>query len=237
VKKVKRKNLSILLVLTATMILACNFSTVFATTTYVDNEHAGGSAIINLPDHTPWVRIVAFGQMNGDYYSRPPADRFQLYVRTGGTDAAPTFTVVAGYEDNAVRSAFSASLGLGTVEHVVKNGQIQVIKDEVTNAIIIRWNIPLEFPATASTPAITIPPGKLVIEPTGDLRLGSVGFPNPVSLGSAGWKVQYTYHYYFGTASFFCQDWNCKWVSVGQGFSGSLQPTAVMDRVWTWTHT
>jgi hypothetical protein len=108
------------------LMLSCTFNMTSATTTCIDYEQAGGSAIINLSEHTPWVRIVAFGQMNGDYYSGPPADRLQLYVRTGGTDQAPTFTGVAGYEDNAARSAFSDSLGMGTVEHVVKNGQIQV---------------------------------------------------------------------------------------------------------------
>ena len=235
-----RKILLLFLVLTATLILACNFNMVFATTTYVDYEHAGALIYIQVPGSGTWIRLNVFGQMQGNYYDgHHNADRFMIYVLKTGGDPSKTsdWVAVSGYEDNPTRSAFSDSLGLGTVENVVAPGNIQVLKDLDANTITVHWNIPLVIPATSSTPAATIPPGKIVLSEYGTLQYStSPGFPSFVAIGPMGWGVKYEYHYYLATGSFFCQDWNIKWQPAGIGPLASQIPRAVMDRVWTWTY-
>jgi hypothetical protein len=217
-----RKILLTVLALLAVAMLATSVNTALATTTYVDNEHAGGSCVIGVPDSsTPWVRLVVYGLMKGNYYSGI-ANRFMIYVRTGGSDTGPTFTPVAGYENNAVRSAFSASLGFPTVEHVVKDWQIGVFR--VGKCELVYWTIPLQVPVTPhSTTVVTIPPGMMILKGYGDKLY------NSVSATMGGVSVTYSYHYYLADATVFSGDWK----PVG-GLVTSL-PGVVVDRVWTWT--
>jgi len=128
-----------------------------------------------------------------------------------------------------VRSAFSASLGLPTVEKVVKYGQIGVLrigKDEV-----VHWTIPLQAPvAPQSTSVVTLPPGMLILKGTGDKLYNSVTMTTPT-----GWNAVYSYNYYQATATLFCPGWHAFGESVGLS-SGSGQTIVVVDRLWTWTH-
>jgi hypothetical protein len=228
----KRKILLTTIILMATTMLAASLNIAFATTTYVDYEHAGAVCIINVPGHTPWIRLNVFGQMKGNYY-QGCADRFMIYVRTGGTDAAPTFAPVAGYEDVPARSAFSASLGLPTVEHVVKPWQIGIFR--IGKTAIVYWTVPLKVPvAPLSTSVVTLPPGMLILEGYDDKLAYSIG---PVPIGTTGWNVQYSFHVYPANAKLFCPGWHCYNEPVGQGFTGlGFQTMVVVDRVWTWTH-
>jgi hypothetical protein len=242
-KRMNRKILLTVMVLVAVAMLAASFNLAFAETINVDYEGAGGGCIIIVPGSGTWIRLAIGGQMHGNYYSANGhgAERIQIYVRSGGSDASPTWKSVSAYEDNPARCAFSAGLGVASeVEHLVKPGQIQVLREGGSNTIMVHWNIPLECLATGGsnpTPAVTIPPGKLVLEGYGDIMTATpVG---PVSFGSAGWTIAYSYHYYRAEATLFCVDWNYKWEPVGQlpaESPASLLPRAVVDRVWTWTH-
>lgn len=234
------------LVMYATLVVVAMFAAsinmAFATTTNVDYERAGASCIIEVPGSGIWVRFSISGQMYGNYYSgnEHGAERIQIYVRTGGPDSAPTWKSVSAYEDNLERSAFSAGLGVASeVQHFVKKGQIQVLREGDSNIIMVHWNVPLVCLATDApnpTPAVTIPPGKLKLEGYGDIISPTpVG---PVSFGSTGWTIAYSQHYYYATAIIFCQDWNYKWEPLGQNLPTSAYstPRAVVDRVWTWAH-
>lgn len=238
----KKAVLGIFLTLVTVAMLSASINMAFATTINVDYERAGGGCIIVVPESGTWVRLAISGQMYGNYYSGNAhgAERIQIYVRTGGPDTAPTWKSVSAYEDNPTRSAFSAGLGVASeVEHVVKNGQIQVLREGDSNVIMVHWNIPLVCLATVApnpTPEVIIPPGMLKFEGYGDIV--SPATVGPVSFGTTGWTIQYSYHYYFATATLFCEDWNCKWEPVGQNIPTSAYstPRAVVDRVWTWTH-
>ena len=209
--------------------MGSSLSLALAATIQTDYEFAGASCIINVPDK-PLIRLVAYGQMYGDYYSgNNHADRIQLLTWTGSA-----WRYVAGYEDNPTRSAFSDSLGLGTEEHVVAPGQIQVLRDEDNNINMVHWNIPLECPDTDTTDPATLPPGKLVLQGSGSLQ--TMTPVNNAPIGTTGWTYSLSGHYYSATAKLFCVDWGCKWVTVGDGYSGSSAPRVVTDRVWTWNH-
>ncbi len=238
-EKMKKVVIGVLATLAAVAMLASSINMTFADTTYVDYERAGISCIIVVPGSGTWIRCSISGQMYGNYYSGNAhgAERIQIYVRTGGPDTAPTWKSVSAYEDNPTRSAFSAGLGVASeIQHIVKNGQIQVLRERDSNIIMAHWNIPLVCLATDNTPAVTIPPGMLKLEGYGDLR--SPAAVGPISFGTTGWTIAYTQHYYYATATLFCQDWNYKWKLIDQDLPASSYsvPRAVVDRVWTWTH-
>jgi hypothetical protein len=208
------------------ILLVGNVYMALATTVYTEYESAGAACVIDVPDK-PLIRLVAYGQMYGDYYSgNNHADRIQILVWTG-----TGWRYVAGYEDNPTRSEFSDGLGLGTFEYVVKPGQIQVLRDQENNINMVHWNIPLECPATDTTPAVTLPPGKLVLQGFGELKTS--GPYSNLPIGTTGWTYSVVGHYYSATASFFCEDWDCKWVTVGEGRTDTR---VFVDRTWTWMH-
>jgi hypothetical protein len=234
---VKKAVLGIFVTLVALAMFAANINTAFASTTNVDYERAGASCIIVVPESGTWIRLSIGGQMYGNYYSGK-ADRIQIYVRTGGPDSAPTWKSVSAYEDNPTRCAFSAGLGVASeVEHLVKPWQIGVYK--LCDTVVVYWAIPLVCLASDApnpTPAVTIPPGIIMFKGYGDIV--SPAAVGPLNFGTAGWTIAYSQHYYYATATFFCQDWNYKWEPVGQNLPTSAYsvPRAVVDRVWTWTH-
>ncbi len=222
-----RKIIVIFLVLMATAILASSISSAFAVTTYTDHEHAGATCVIDVPGKT-MIRLIAYGQMYGDYYSGK-ADRIQILVYTGSG-----WRYVVGYEDVPERSAFSAGLGLGTVENVVEPGQIQVLRVGESTTVMVHWNIPLVCPATDTTPAVTLPPGKLVVVGFGEAKPVTV---SNAPIGTTGWKYSIVATYHSATATLFCEGWDYKWLPVGAAFAGtSLEPRSIDDRIWTWTH-
>jgi hypothetical protein len=228
-ERMNRKLLLVVSVLVAATILAGSVGSTLAETTCFDHEYAGMNCVIDVPGKT-LIRLVVYGQMEGDYYPMHGyADRVQIQVWTG-----TAFKTVVGFEDNPVRSAFSFGLGLGTVENVVKQGNIQANRDEDTNTNMFFWNVPLVIPATSNTPAVTLPPGKLFITGFGSLIHSS--YPK-TAVGPNGWYYSIEADYYKGTASFFCVEWGCKWVSVGSAYAGTSQePRIIVDRIWSWWH-
>jgi hypothetical protein len=240
VKKMNRKILSGFFALMASIMLAACFSTAFALTTNVDYEHAGALCYIQIPDSGTWVRLQVFGQMQGNYYDgHHNADRIIVSVLIPGSNPGTTsnWVAAAGYEDNPTRSKFSAGLGIGSVEYAVKSGKIQVLREGDSNTVMVHWNIPLVAPATAKTPAVTIPPAKITLQGYGDIIYStSPGFPGYVAIGSTSWGVNYEYHYYLSNGLFFCNEWGIKWQTAGQGPLTTQIPRVIVDRVWTWIY-
>ena len=222
-----RKILLLVIALIATMI-GSSVNMAYASTVYTEYIRVGGACVINIPDK-PLIRLVAYGQMYSDFYSgNNHVDDIRISIWTG-----TAWKRVAGYVDNPTRSEFSDGLGTGTVEYAVEPGKIQVLRDEENNINMVHWNIPLECPATTATPAVTIPPGKLVLQGSGELK--TISYSN-VPIGTTGWQYSFTGSYYYATAKFFCVDWKCKWVPVGAGYTGPYAPLAYVNWEWTWTH-
>jgi hypothetical protein len=230
-----RKIVVLAAALFAVAMLVVGTSSALAEIVKTDSEFGGGTSVVDVAGHTR-VRFTVFGNMRGDYYSGR-ADRIHLAVDTGTINPStglPVWKNVAGYEDNAVRSAFSVSLGLGTTENVVKTWQIGVMKIDKT--IIVYWTIPLVCPATGApnpTPEVVVPPGLLVLAGSGDLIY--VPATTPVPFGTTGWKVAFEFNYYNAEATFLCPGWHyCG--PVGEAFAGTSQGArAVTDRIWVWT--
>lgn len=231
-----RKALVIAVALLAVVILAASVNTALAETVYTDHEYAGGNSIIDVPGQTI-IRLIISGRMEGDYYSGK-ADRIQINVHTGQFNAAglPVFKQVAAYEDNPTRNAFSVGLSTGQVQNLVKPWQIQIVR--ICKTCIVYWTVPLVAPATDGpnpTPAVTLPPGFLVLRGYGEAH--SMYIP-PTSIGTTGWKVEINNpSYYNATATLFCPGWRyCG--PVAEDYVGAIthNPRVVTDRTWTWTH-
>lgn len=228
-----RKILSTALVLLSLAILSTSVDSAFATITYNEEIHAAANCVIDVPGQT-MVRLQIYGQMYSDYYPGR-GERIQIQVHTGQfSGGLPVFKNVAAYEDNPTRSDFSKyQIAIGLSENLVDPGEIQVLRVGKTNTVMVHWNIPLVCPATTSTPAVTLPPGKLVIEGYGDPV--SINYP-PTSIGPNNWMYSIVGSYYIAHATFFCEGWDYKWLPVAEQFAGtSMQPRS-SESVWTWTH-
>jgi hypothetical protein len=203
------------------------------TTTYTEEVNAAANCIIDISGQT-MVRLQNYGQMYSDYYSGR-GERIQIQVHTGlFSGGLPVFKNVAAYEDNPTRSDFSKSqIAIGLSENLVNPDQIQVSREGKSKTVMVEWNVPLVCPATTNTPAVTIPPGTLMIEGYGDPV--SINYL-PTSIGPNDWKYSIVGSYYNAHATFFCQDWDYKWLPVAEQFVGtSMQPRS-SESVWTWAH-
>jgi hypothetical protein len=221
--EVNRKILLTVLALAAVM-LATSVNMALAATTYYDYMDAGGRCVVDVPGQ-PRVLIYMW-TMHGTFYSGR-ADRIMLIVETGLP--VPAFYPVAGYEDVPTRSAFSASLGLPTVEHVVKKWQIGIYRIGKTS--IAYWTVPLECPATALTPQVTIPPGVLVLKG----HDGLIPVSGPATTVPNGWSYSVEGSVHNAHATFFCPGWHF-FGSVGEAFVGTdLDTKSIVSETWTWT--
>ena len=231
----KRKIAVIVVAFMAVAMLIVSANTVFAETVYTEHDYAVANCVIDVPGHI-MMRLTVWGQMYGDFYSGR-AERLQILVHTGqfsGTPPLPVFRAVAAYEDNPTRSDFSKyNISLGLSENLVKPGQIQVLRVGKSNTVMVHWNIQLVCPATSTTPAVTLPPGKLVLE--GDDEAHSFSIPT-TSIGPNLWKYAAVGTYYHAKASLFCEGWDYKWLPVAEQFVGTSMETRSSEQIWTWTH-
>jgi hypothetical protein len=221
VKIVNRKILIIAMIVMAAVMLAASINMAFATTTYYDYMSAGGSVVVDVPGQTPVLVYLWHGV--GSYYSGT-ADRIMLVVLSTG--------LVAGYENNPARHAFSASIGTGYPEFLVKPWQIGIFRIGKTS--VAYWTVPLVVPASDGHPAVTIPPGVLVLQGQGDLLYESVP---TTPIGTLGWSYAVDYYYWDATVTLFCPGWHF-FGSVGAATTWGpfgLAPQSFKFQAWTWT--
>ncbi len=227
----------LLIVLALAVALLATPYTVFAETVYTEHDYAVGNSVIDVPGRT-MIRLIAYGQVYGDFY-RGRAERIQITVHTGQFDSAglPVFKNAAGYEDNPIRSDFSKyQVAIGISENLVEPGQIQVIRVGKSNTVMVHWNVPLVCPATGGsnpTPAVTLPPGKLVLE--GDDEEHSYNVPL-TSIGPNNWKYSVVGSYHHAKATLFCEGWDYKWLPVAEQFVGTTMQPRSTEMTWTWVH-
>jgi len=231
-----KKVLVMAVALFAVVVLAANANSVLATITYTEEMHAAANCVIDVPGQT-MIRLTAYGQMYSEFYSGR-GERFQILVHTGQfSGGLPVFKNVAAYEDNPTRSDFSKyQIAIGLVENLVEPGQIQVIRVGKSNTVMVHWNIPLVCPATGGsnpTPAVTLPPGKLVLE--GDDEAHSFNTPS-TKIGPNNWNYSAVGTYYHAKATLFCEGWDYKWLPVAEQFVGTSMQPRVSEQSWTWMH-
>ncbi len=223
----------LLTVLTLAVVLLGTTYTVFAETVYTEHDYAVANCVIDVPGRT-MIRLIAYGQMYGDYFPGR-AERIQITVHTGQfSGGLPVFKSVTAYEDNPIRSDFSKyQIALGLSENLVEPGQIQVLRVGKSNAVMAHWTVPLVCPATSTTPAVTLPPGKLVLE--GDDEAHSFT-TSSTSIGPNNWKYSAVGTYNHAKATLFCVSWDYKWLPVAEQFVGTSMEPRVSEQSWTWTH-
>jgi hypothetical protein len=221
--EVNRKILLTVLVIMAAAMLATSVNMALATTINYDYMSAGGSCVIDVPGHTNILILTWHGV--GSYY-HGSADRIMPIVYS---DIAGAFAGPCGYENNPTRHAFSASLGTGFAEFLVKPCQIGIFR--IGKTTVAYWTVPLVCPATPITPEVTIPPAVLIFEGHGDLIHASVpGTP----IGN--WQYSIEEAYYNAKATLFCPGWHY-FGPVGEAFAGipGLQAVSLKSQTWTWT--
>jgi hypothetical protein len=234
---VRKAVLVIAIALMGLATLTANINIVLSETTYTEPDHAGGNCIIDVPGYT-MIRLLFTGHATSDYYDGK-ADRIQVNVHTGQFTPAglPVFKAVSAYEDNPTRNLFSIGLVTGQVQNLVEPGQIQILRVGKNNTIMVHWNIPLFAPATGGanpTPEVTVPPGMLLLQGYGEALSGSTAL---TAIGNTGWKYSTESTYYSAKATFFCEEWNYKWLPVAEQYAGtSMVPRALTDRVTIWWH-
>jgi hypothetical protein len=200
----------------------------FAVTTHQEHVNAGGQSVIDVPGHTN-IQVAVSHSNWGDFFAGS-ADRIQVFVSTGLAPPAPPFKYVAAYEDNPERIAFSWEVGGGAIQ--LKRGQLQIFR--ICKTVFIYWTVPLVLPATTTnplgppTPAVTLPPGCLVLRGYGDAQVSEIVMPFPLS----GWTSKYESTVYNAKATFICPGWHyCGPVSE------AFTPTRmVTEGTITWTH-
>jgi hypothetical protein len=219
-----------IVLLLAFVVLTASINAALAVTTFTEHVNAGGAVRIYVPGHTEIMLVV--DRCDSSPYG--PSDRIQMYVSGNPSGFGFPLRPVVAYEDNPDRSVFSVSLSTGVIQNVVKPGQIQVLRVGKSNTIMVHWNIPLVAPAKpaqgpfAATPAVTLPPGKLVFQAYGDAYIQPTFTANYPS----GWSASVTtLERYNATVTFFCQGWDYKWLPVAE----YDVPYVITDRIWSWT--
>jgi hypothetical protein len=203
----------------------------FAITTHKERLGAAGTTLIDVPGHTA-VIVLAQHFDWGDFY-KGSADRLQFFVSTGLPAPAPPFKPVATFEDNPTRIAFSQVVGKGAPVTLVMVGRCQIETYQICKTVVVHWKIPLVIPATSAspagpaTPAVTLPPGFLVLRGYGDAQsdVSDGGFP------ISGWSYTYEATGYNAKATLFCQGWHY-WGPVGET---GRQPSIATKGTITWT--
>ena len=202
----------------------------FAISTNEEHVDIGGVSIIDVPGH-PNIMITASHMDQSNFYTGS-AVRIMLFVSTAPSGIGPPFKFVVAYENNPERYAFSQQVG-GSIQllNLVNKDQIQVLGKDKT--AIVYWTVPLTVPATtvnpfgAATPAVTIPPGWLLLQGYGDTFSNAQSTTYP-SL----WTWNYQTTVYNAKSTFICPDWQY----FGPVAETGTTPTIVTEATNNWTH-
>jgi hypothetical protein len=222
------KKAAVVILALALLMMSSSFASAFAdATTKIEHANAGGNGVIDVPGHTN-VLIQASHDNWGDYFSGS-ADRIMVFVSGGASGIGVPFKYVAAYEDNPERIAFSFEVGGGAIQ--LKRYQLEIFR--IGKTVFVCWTVPLEIPATGPnvfgnypTPAVTIPPGCLVLQGYGDVKSATLSQSYPT------WSYVSVSQYYDAKASFICPRWHyCGPVGTWFPLTRALKDVTV-----TWTH-
>ena len=213
----------------AVIFLSVCFAPVLAVTIHIEHNTQGAS-IFNVPGH-PSITIIGQHYYESDFYEGS-ADKIQLAVSGALSGIGPPFKVVASYEDNPARYAFSllvAESAGSTSINLVKRDQIQIFR--IGKTVFVYWTKPLVMPATSAdklgpaTPAVTLPPGCFVVQGSGDVKIRD----NIVPYGL--WALHQQYTGYDGVSTLLCPGWRY----IGPGVQEWNLPSIRTEATFTWT--
>jgi hypothetical protein len=218
-----RKIITILTLFLAIMIFSTGINTVLASTTIYEHQYAGGVAFIDIPGQPRFD--LAFSRFCG-HFGRI-SDRLSVYMITESG-----MKTVMGVDDNPTRKAFSDDVG-GSKTVLVKRWQLQIFT--FCRTTIAYWTIPLEVPATVGipgapppynlpTPAVTIPPGLVILKGSGEVITRLV---EDIPIGPNGYTLTIDVKgNYAAQGTLFCPGWD---------FYGSIEGMVQTDSDYIWT--
>jgi hypothetical protein len=194
-----KKVLGIVLPLSLTFIfLVTSVAPALATVTYYDHVSASGNVVINIAGHQPQFTILAGHINKGDH---AVADYLEVDFLTDiGLPIGPVWIPFLVVTDNPSMYAFNknfiyAGINPAAVVQLVKNCQLEVCS--IGKTVLVCWTVPLV------TPAITVPPGCLLLNGYGCAKTEQFIYPIPngVTLTING-KADFAVH-----ATFLCPAW------------------------------
>jgi hypothetical protein len=223
-----KKVLGIVLTLSlAFIVLATGSVPAFASpTTYINHFNAAvWSSVIEVPGQ-PKIGLVCFHFDKG-YVGRGDAIVINFWV------GPPYFWMtVAGYSDSPSDVALEKMVSpSGAAIYLVKPWQIQVCR--LGKIVMAYWTVPLVAPATALTPAVTIPPGSLVLKGYGDVFHMTLG---PLPTGVPGWSVTYEGQNYAAHETLFCPGWHYFGPVATEPPLGAGTPSISVEGTQTFSH-
>lgn len=182
-----------------------------------EQQGSGGRCTIDVLGNP---RVIVTAQHFGwsDFYEGK-GDRFSIFVYP----ATGSPRLVSAYEDNPTRYLFSTqTISPGITQRYLVNRALIQIK-RVDQTVTIYWNIPLVAEATTTTPAVTIPPGRIELQGFGDptTRIEHGAF-------DSGWNYDSQIKLFSATGTLFLPSWNYEGPVTGASI--------VTEGTFTWTH-
>jgi hypothetical protein len=225
------RNRKILFVTTSLIVVlfaSSYFSPASALLTYTEHMNAVGEGIkVVIPGITPESGVqLSFAHYDGGTHG--VRDNIALYVYAPNYPNGPRMAMAAWFSDTDQGVAYIGELMSGTNVKIgqLKPWQIQVCR--IGKIAMAYWTTPLEAPAVPAygMPAITVPPGCIVLKGYGDVTSGTIG-PNNYAWSGFTFSVAWSGHSAEGY--FACPQWD---------YYGSITGTATLriDATQTATH-
>jgi hypothetical protein len=203
-EKLRKVAVLILAVALSLTFAVSSFSTVSATVTYTDHQNALGASVIDVEGH-PKIVIDGYHFDSGDL---GVGDVIRISYYMGVIGGKDRYWPVAIFIDIPQRAGFLADFyaTYPTSIQLVDDPDIDVRREGKSKTIMIVWKTALEVPeeqwGARTTPAFTIPPGRLIFRGHGDEISGTgTGTGN-------GWLQTATWTGYYGDATFVCPTWD-----------------------------
>jgi hypothetical protein len=218
----------------AMALIACTFSATtispaFATAiTYTEHGSVVGEGIqIDVPGFTP-ATGVRFSFAHFDRGNHGIRDNLGIYLWAPNFPGGARWTMTTWISDTDEGAAYIGELMAGSNVKItqLKPWQLQVCM--IGKTAIAYWTTPLEAPAVPAfgMPAITIPPGCIVLKGYGDLRTGG----STAYYAFSGFTFSTVWSGYSAEGFFVCPKWHyC-------GPIGGTDPTLRTDLIQTATH-
>ena len=194
----------------AGVITASNFSPVSAAVTLTDHVNAYGSTVINVDGHP----LIVFDGYHIDSGPLGSGDVFRIWYYTG-LPAPYAYFPVAILTDMSQRISLFNELYVpfATSVQLVDSSAMEVSRQGMSKTMMVVWKTALEVPeerwgqtGAIVTPAMTIPPGRIIFRGHGDATTGSSNsvpsYPGQV------WSQTTTWTGYYGDATFVCPTWD-----------------------------
>jgi hypothetical protein len=225
VREVNRKVLVIAVALLAAAISASSIAQAFAETIFVEHSPVDGLTVIDIPGVTPEEGIkITFAHYDrkSDHGAR---DNIGVYLWTFIPGLGFGYLMVAWYSDTAEGVSYNEALMQPWPVWIEQLKGWQLNIGRFGRTAFALWTVPLEVPeinwfGVFTTPAVTIPPGCLILRGYGDLKTETFIMPSPSGLVAVGEAEVYD-----ANGCFACPTWRYWGATTGTTSLGAVSWT------------